>query len=93
MLTNILDPNREVSPNFMLYTFDLKDGRLLSGIVAAETDSGLVVKSMDGTEQSLARSSISSLKATGISPMPEGLEATITMEQMADLMAYLRDAP
>ena len=93
LLTNILDPNREVSPNFMLYTAELKDGRGLAGIITAETESGLVLKGIDGTEQSLARNDLATLKATGTSPMPEGLEATVSIEQMADLITFLREAP
>ena len=93
LLTNILDPNREVSPNFMLYTLELKDGRALAGLISAETETGLVLKTADGAEQSFARSDIASLKATGSSPMPEGLEGAIPPEAMADLIAFLRDAP
>ncbi|MEP6667812.1 MAG: PVC-type heme-binding CxxCH protein [Chthoniobacter sp.] len=93
LLTNILDPNREVAPNFMLYAVELKDGRALAGIIAAETETGVTLKSLDGTEQSFARSEIATLKATGSSPMPEGLEAAVSVQQMADLIAYLRDAP
>jgi putative heme-binding domain-containing protein len=93
LLTNILDPNREVAPNFMLYTVELKDGRALAGIIAAETESGVTLKGADGTEQSFARGEISALKSTGSSPMPEGLEAAISMQQMADVIAFLRDAP
>lgn len=93
LLTNILDPNREVSPNFALYTAELKDGRGLAGFVVSETESGLVLKGIDGLEQSFARSDIAALRATGTSPMPEGIEAAITPEQMADLIAFLRDAP
>ena len=93
LLTNILDPNREVSPNFMLYAVELKDGRSLAGIISAETESGVTLKSIDGTEQSFARGEIASLKATGSSPMPEGLEGAVNAQQMADLIAFLRDAP
>ncbi|TCO91909.1 putative membrane-bound dehydrogenase-like protein [Chthoniobacter flavus] len=93
LLTNILDPNREVAPNFMLYAVELKDGRALAGIIAAETETGVTLKSLDGTEQSFARTEIASLKATGTSPMPEGLEGAVNMQQMADLVAFLRDAP
>jgi putative heme-binding domain-containing protein len=93
LLTNILDPNREVAPNFMLYAVELKDGRALAGIIAAETESGVTLKSLDGTDQSFARREIASLKATGSSPMPEGLEGAVNMQQMADLIAFLRDAP
>jgi putative heme-binding domain-containing protein len=93
LLTNILDPNREVAPNFMLYAVELKDGRALAGIIAAETETGVTLKGLDGTEQSFARSEIATLKATGSSPMPEGLEATVSPQQMADVIAFLRDAP
>jgi putative membrane-bound dehydrogenase-like protein len=93
LLTNILDPNREVSPNFMLYTVQLKDGRALAGIITAETETGLTLKSVDGVEQTIARTEVAALQATGSSPMPEGMEAAISIEQMADLIAFLRDAP
>jgi putative heme-binding domain-containing protein len=71
----------------------LKDGRTLAGIVSAETESGVTLKIADGTEQSFARSEIAALKSTGMSPMPEGLEAAVSMQQMADVIAFLRDAP
>lgn len=93
LLTNILDPNREVSPNFMLYTVELKSGQALAGLIAAETESAVTLRSLDATEQSFARSEIATLKATGSSPMPEGLEGAVSMQQMADLIAFLRDAP
>jgi putative heme-binding domain-containing protein len=93
LLTNILDPNREIAPNFMLYAVELKDGRSLAGIIAAETETGVTLKALDGTEQSFSRGEIATLRATGLSPMPEGLEGAVNMQQMADLIAFLRDAP
>jgi putative heme-binding domain-containing protein len=93
LLTNILDPNREVAPNFMLYTVELKDGRSLAGIISAETETAVTLKALDGTEQSFARGEIAMLRATGMSPMPEGLEGAVNLQQMADLIAFLRDAP
>ncbi|MEQ1858687.1 MAG: PVC-type heme-binding CxxCH protein [Chthoniobacteraceae bacterium] len=93
MLTNILDPNREVSPNFMLYTVELKDGRALAGVITAETETGLTLKRLDGVDETVSRADVATLRATGTSAMPEGLEAAISVEQMADLIAFLRDAP
>jgi putative membrane-bound dehydrogenase-like protein len=90
LLTNILDPNREVSPNFLLYAVELNDGRILAGIVTSETSTSIALKGADGIEQNIARAEIKSLKSTGMSLMPEGLEAAITPQQMADLMAFLK---
>jgi putative heme-binding domain-containing protein len=90
ILTNILDPNREVSPNFALYIIETKDGRVLSGLIASETAGNLVLKRADGGQEEVLRGDIKSLTSPGISLMPEGLEAAITPQQMADIIAYLK---
>jgi putative heme-binding domain-containing protein len=90
ILTNILDPNREVSPNFLLYTVELNDGRTLAGLITNETATSIALKGADGIEQNVARSEVKSLKSTGMSLMPEGLEAALTPQQVADVMAFLQ---
>lgn len=90
ILTNVLDPNREVSPNFALYIVETNDGRTLSGLIASETAGNLTLKRADGGTDTVLRSEIKSLTSPGISLMPEGLEAAITPQQMADLIAYLK---
>lgn len=90
LVTNILDPNREVSPNFSLYLVETNDGRTLSGLIASETAGNLTLKRADGGTDTVLRSEIKSLTSPGISLMPEGLEAAITPQQMSDLIAYLK---
>ncbi len=90
LLTNILDPNREVAPNFLLYIVETNDDRILSGIITNETPASVNLKGADGVEQSVPRSEVKSLKSAGISLMPEGVEAAVTPQQMADLMAFIR---
>ena len=90
ILTNVLDPNREVSPNFALYIVETNDGRTLSGLITSETAGNLTLKRADGGTDTVLRTEIKSLTSPGISLMPEGLEAAITPQQMADLIAYLK---
>ncbi len=90
ILTNVLDPNREVSPNFALYIVETNDGRTLSGLITSETAGNLTLKRADGGTDTVLRSEIKSLTSPGISLMPEGLEAAITPQQMADLITYLK---
>jgi putative heme-binding domain-containing protein len=90
LVTNILDPNREVSPNFALYIVETNDGRTLAGLIASETAGNLTLKRADGGTDTVLRSEIKSLTSPGLSLMPEGLEAAITPQQMADLIAYLK---
>ncbi len=89
LLVNILDPNREISPAFIEYVIEKKDGGVVTGAVLNETESAVLLRLTDGTRKSVYRRDIQSMKNTGLSLMPEGLEAVITPAQMADLIAYL----
>lgn len=89
ILTNILDPNREVSPEFLEYLVAIDDGRVASGLVASETPAGVTLRGREAEEQTILRRNIVEISSTGQSLMPEGLEKTITPEEMADLIAYL----
>ena len=86
---NILDPNREVKPQFLTYLVELKAGRQVSGLLTAETPTGFTVRRPDGKAEAIRRADVESLKSTGLSYMPEGLEKQIDVAAMADLLAYL----
>jgi putative heme-binding domain-containing protein len=89
ILLNILDPNREVLPQFVSYTVVLDDGRTLTGMLSAETATSITLNKPDGSSQTILRVNIESLRSTGLSFMPEGLEERVNHQQMADLLAYL----
>jgi putative membrane-bound dehydrogenase-like protein len=89
LLTHILDPNREVSPNYLEYAVGLNDGRTLTGLIAEETAAGLTLRKAENVQQSILRSEIDEILSTGKSLMPEGLEQKLTPQDMADLLAFL----
>lgn len=91
VLINILDPNREVVPNFLAYTIETTDGRSIYGLIAEESTASLTLKRPDGVTETVLRSNVAKLEGTGVSLMPDGLEAAISPEQMADLIAFLLD--
>ena len=92
MLLGILDPNREVLPAFVAHTAVTTGGRVVTGVVAAESETSVSLKAADGSEQILAREEIESLTSTGRSLMPEGFERSIEPAAMADLLAFLMTA-
>lgn len=89
ILVNILDPNREVSPEFIEYAVAIDDGRVATGLVASETPSGVTLRGREGAEQTILRRNVAELSSTGKSLMPEGLEKTVAPTEMADLIAFL----
>ncbi len=92
ILLGVLDPNREVLPAYVAHTAITADGRVVTGIVAAESASSLTLRAADGTDHVIARDDIDELTKTGRSLMPEGFERSIDPRDMADLLAYLMSA-
>ena len=90
ILIHVLDPNRVVKPKYLSYLVEDKDGRVLAGMITAETETSVTVQRTDGTARTLLRVAIQSIKSNGRSFMPEGLEKKINFQAMADLIAYLR---
>jgi len=91
ILTNVLDPNLEVNPQFFNYLVLLQDGRTASGMIVEESAASLTVQRADHVRESLLRSEIEELRSTGQSLMPEGFERTLSPQDMTDLLRYLLD--
>lgn len=89
LLLNILDPNREVAPNYLNYRIELQDGRSLFGVIASETAGSVTLREPFGAEHGILRSEIARMESLGQSIMPEGLEAAIGKQGMADLLEYI----
>jgi putative membrane-bound dehydrogenase-like protein len=89
LLAEILDPNRNVDSRYIGYVASTADGRSVAGLLASETSAAVTLRAADGRETTLLRVDLESLKSTGRSVMPEGLEKDIPPAAMADLIAYL----
>jgi putative membrane-bound dehydrogenase-like protein len=90
LLIAILDPNRDVKANFVNYLLVTRDGDDFSGCITSETPTGITMRRAGGLEDTILRKNIKSLRSTGLSLMPEGVESGINHQQMADLIAYLQ---
>jgi len=89
ILFHIIVPDAEVAPAFAPYVVEAKDGRVLSGILASETPTSVTLRGPLAQETSVLRSEIAKIEAAPGSLMPNGLEATISKQDLADLLAYL----
>ena len=86
----ILDPNRAIEPKFHQYSVLTADGQVLAGVIQQRTAQSVRLAAVDGSEREVALADIEEIRDTGISLMPEGLEAKLTPEKLAALIAYLR---
>ncbi len=93
VMLNILDPNREVKPQFQSYVIQTDDGRVTTGMIEEESANSLTIRRPDGTQTTISRTQIETLQSTGISFMPEGLEKEVDPQAMADLLSYFDELP
>jgi putative membrane-bound dehydrogenase-like protein len=92
MLIAILDPNRAVETKFVGYIAVGSDGRTHQGLLAAEAGGSVELLAADGKRSKLLKSEIVTLKNSGVSLMPAGFEKDLTPQDLADLIAFLRES-
>lgn len=90
ILLHTVLPNYEVYPSYQTLSVETEDGRHIAGWVVSETENSITLRTAGGTDESVLRSTIQSIVNTGQSLMPDGLEQTMTEEEMNDLIAYLK---
>ena len=90
LLTAIIHPNLAIDNNYFRYVILTQDEEIIEGLIAEESAESIVMLGQDSKRNVVPRSEIAELKATGVSMMPEGLEAQINPQAMADLIAFIK---
>jgi len=90
LLANILDPNLDIQPGYHAYNCELEDGENLFGLIASENATSITMKLPGAKLRTILRSDIYLLESTRISMMPDGWEATMNPQAIADLIAFLK---
>ena len=75
---------------YELWLVQLVGGRSLAGVIGQETPTSVTFRQIGGNETVVQRPEIQSMRISDSSAMPEGLEAQIDLQQMADLIAFLK---
>ncbi|MFN0069094.1 MAG: PVC-type heme-binding CxxCH protein, partial [Limisphaerales bacterium] len=89
LLVAILDPNREMAPNHFSREIETHDGELFSGLPMEAPAGELRLRAAGGGILTVPAGHVRRDTLTGRSLMPEGFEATLSEEQLADLLALL----
>lgn len=91
MLFDVLVPNAAIDANYVNYVVSTKDGRILTGLLTAESASSITLVRAEKQADVVLRKDIDEIASSGISLMPEGLEKSINVQEMADLLRFLKD--
>jgi putative heme-binding domain-containing protein len=90
LLTAIFDPNAAIEPRYQAQLVKTKAGAALTGILSGETANNLTLRLPGGTEQAVLRDDLAGQEPLGRSLMPEGLEAALKPQDVADVLAWIR---
>jgi putative membrane-bound dehydrogenase-like protein len=89
LLEAIVFPSASFARGFEPYVVATHDGRVFHGLIARETADAIYLVSPTRAEIPLPRSSIEAIEQSRTSIMPQGLEANLTQQDLADLVAFL----
>jgi putative membrane-bound dehydrogenase-like protein len=92
-LKNILDPNAVVEPAFVGAILEMKDGRTIASVIRSESATSLTLAAPGGGVETVLQADVKTRAKAPRSLMPEGLEAALSPQDVADLIAFLRAAP
>jgi putative membrane-bound dehydrogenase-like protein len=91
ILESIILPNKTIADMYETWHVELKNGKTVEGIITDRTSSSYTLKMMGGQEQIITKKEVKNMKALSTSSMPEGLENAISLTEMADLLACIKD--
>jgi putative heme-binding domain-containing protein len=89
LVNDILDPSREVAPDFVTYMVRTEQGQVLAGLLIAESATSVFIRRPAGIDDVVSRSDVQELRATRNSLMPDGFERSLTPGDLADLLTFL----
>ncbi len=89
---DILWPDRNVDEAFRVTLFLLTDDTTVTGLVTERTDSTVTVADQMGQKRSIRLEDIEQEKRSEVSLMPSNFSETLTAEELASLLAFLKQS-
>jgi putative heme-binding domain-containing protein len=89
-LTNILIPSLSISQGYESYVVETTSGGNYDGVIGPQTPTTITLRHENGKEDVIQRQDIKNMYVTNLSAMPPDLEKQISVDQMSDLLAYLK---
>ncbi|MGE5192573.1 MAG: PVC-type heme-binding CxxCH protein [Deltaproteobacteria bacterium] len=89
LLSNVFDPSLVIGASYQARTIVTTQGRVVTGLVAEESDQRVVLKVQGGKQEVVPRGEIDEMKTSELSLMPEDLEKTLKPNEIADLFAFI----
>lgn len=90
LLADILMPSRSIAAGYEAYVVETTSSGTLDGVLGPQTPTSITIRQEEGKEHVIRRDDIKQFYATNLSAMPGDLEKQIDLQQMADLLKFLK---
>jgi putative heme-binding domain-containing protein len=90
ILRDILFPSENIRPGFETVMAKTRRGETIIGIMASDSPTSATLRTQGGVERTLLRKHASISTVRNVSLMPWGLGEALKPEQVADIIAFLR---
>jgi putative heme-binding domain-containing protein len=88
--SSIFHPDLGISFGYEGWDITLKDGTVMSGIIASKTETDIILKMPGGVSQNIKTSNIKTIKQLENSVMPAGLQEGMSTQELVDMVEYLK---
>jgi putative heme-binding domain-containing protein len=92
LLEAIVYPSASIARYHEVVNVLTSDGKVVSGLLVRETVDEMYLSSAEGVVQSVAYREIEQARYSNVSLMPEGIDKLLKPEEIADLVAYLKES-
>ncbi len=89
LIQSILEPSREISPQYTSWSFVLHDGRVVNGMIVHENEGKTIVGNSEGQTIEFKTADIEERTPQRTSVMPDKLADRMTLKELRDLIAFL----
>ncbi len=89
LIQSILEPSREIAPQYVAWTFEMKDGRVVTGMVVHENEGKTIVGDAEGKLTEIKTHDVETRTPQKVSVMPEKLADKMTLQELRDLIAFM----
>ena len=92
LLDQVLNPSKEINEQFVPMVITKNDGETVTGVIVNLNGDNVMVNTDPANpfqQETIDRKKVTSIEASKVSPMPEGLIGLLTQEEIQDLTAYI----
>jgi putative membrane-bound dehydrogenase-like protein len=88
---SILDPSKEIKEGYRTFKVATTDGRVVTGLLVADKADGVTLKDSQGREATIPAAEVDQKGPDSTSLMPAGAAGNLSLNELADLLAFLGD--